>query len=209
MVLVAPRSAKLIGRYGSRVTLLIGYALIFLGFVEMLLLWHPGSAYWEVGLGYALTGAGVGFAGTPASHSLTGSVPVRRAGMASATADLQRDLGGAIMVSVFGALLTAGYGSAASAAISAAGKKPEIAGWVQTQLTKSYAGAQEIAQEYPKYAGEITAGARQAFLDGAQWAYAAGIVAVLIGTGLVFFLFPLRERELQLLNGYHEQDDEA
>jgi MFS transporter, DHA2 family, multidrug resistance protein len=36
----------------------------------------------------------MGFAGTPASHSLTGSVPVRRAGMASGTADLQRDLGG-------------------------------------------------------------------------------------------------------------------
>jgi DHA2 family multidrug resistance protein-like MFS transporter len=29
--------------------------------------------------------------------------------MASSTADLQRDLGGAIMQSVFGALLTAGY----------------------------------------------------------------------------------------------------
>ena len=59
-------------------------------------------------------GAGVGFAGTPASHSLTGSVPVRRAGMASGTADLQRDLGGAIMQSILGALLTAGFAAAAS-----------------------------------------------------------------------------------------------
>ena len=58
-------------------------------------------------------GIGVGLAGTPASHSLTGSVPVRRVGMASGTADLQRDLGGAIMQSIFGALLTAGYASAA------------------------------------------------------------------------------------------------
>jgi hypothetical protein len=32
-----------------------------------------------------------------------------RAGMASGTADLLRDLGGAIMQSIFGALLTAGY----------------------------------------------------------------------------------------------------
>ena len=36
--------------------------------------------------------------------------------MASGTADLQRDLGGAIMQSIFGALLTAGYAAAASAA---------------------------------------------------------------------------------------------
>jgi hypothetical protein len=39
---------------------------------------------------------GIGLAGTPASRSLTGSVPVTRAGMASGTADLQRDLGGAL-----------------------------------------------------------------------------------------------------------------
>ena len=58
--------------------------------------------------GYAFVGIGVGLAGTPASRSLTGSVPVRRAGMASGTADLQRDLGGAVMQSIFGALLTAG-----------------------------------------------------------------------------------------------------
>ena len=68
-------------------------------------------------LGYSFVGIGVGLAGTPASHSLTGSVPVTRVGMASGTADLQRDLGGAIMQSIFGALLTAGYASAAGALV--------------------------------------------------------------------------------------------
>ncbi len=61
---------------GARFTLLIGYVFCLLGFLMMLLLWKEGAAYWEVGLGYAFVGAGVGFAGTPASHSLTGSVPV-------------------------------------------------------------------------------------------------------------------------------------
>ncbi|HVJ96650.1 MAG TPA: MFS transporter, partial [Acidimicrobiia bacterium] len=109
MVLVAPRSAKLVEAYGARVTLLTGYVFVFLGFATMLALWGESSAYWEIGLGYAFVGIGVGLAGTPASHSLTGSVPVTRAGMASGTADLQRDLGGAIMQSILGALLTAGY----------------------------------------------------------------------------------------------------
>ena len=71
-------------------------------------------------------GIGVGFAGTPASHSLTGSVPVKRAGMASGTADLQRDLGGAIMQSIFGALLTAGYAAAAAVAIGSSPEQAEI-----------------------------------------------------------------------------------
>ena len=114
MVFVAPRSAKLVEARGARFTLLLGYVFCLLGFLTMLLLWKDGIDYWKVGLGYAFIGIGVGFAGTPASHSLTGSVPVKRAGMASATADLQRDLGGAIMQSILGALLTAGYAAAFS-----------------------------------------------------------------------------------------------
>src|SRR4029450_11588228 len=95
----------------------------------------------EVGLGYLFVGIGVGFAGTPASHSLTGSVPVTRAGLAPGPADLQRDLGGAIMQSIFGALLTAGYASAISAAIASAPNKDLITDNVQSELTKSFAGA--------------------------------------------------------------------
>ena len=118
----------------------------------MLLLWDEDSAYWSVGLGYALIGAGVGFAGTPASHSLTGSVPVTRAGMASGTADLQRDLGGAIMQSILGALLTAGYAAAVATAIAGAPNAQEITDSVQAQLQKSFASAEGVAEQYPQYA---------------------------------------------------------
>ena len=108
MVVVAPRSAKLVEARGARFTLLAGYVFLLLAFLTMLLVWDEGAPYWQIAAAYVFVGAGVGLAGTPASHSLTGSVPVTRAGMASGTADLQRDLGGAIMQSIFGALLTAG-----------------------------------------------------------------------------------------------------
>jgi len=42
----------------------------------MLLLWKQSSPYWQVGLAYAFLGIGVGLFGTPASNSLTGSVPI-------------------------------------------------------------------------------------------------------------------------------------
>ena len=108
MVVIAPRSAVLVESRGARFTLLLGYVFILGAFLTMLLLWDKSSPYWHIGLAYGLVGIGIGFAGTPASHSLTGSVPVSRAGMASATADLQRDLGGAIMQSILGAVLTEG-----------------------------------------------------------------------------------------------------
>jgi MFS transporter, DHA2 family, multidrug resistance protein len=206
MVLVAPRSAKLVETRGARFTLLCGYVFLLLAFATMLLLWDSGSDYWKIGLAYVFIGIGVGFAGTPASHSLTSSVPVRRAGMASGTADLQRDLGGAIMQSIFGALLTAGYATAAAGAIAAAPNDQQINDSVQNQLTKSFAGAESVAQQYPQYAGQITAAARQSFLNGDRWAYTAGIVAVLLGAMLVFFMFPKKDREQQLLAEYQAED---
>ena len=211
MVLVAPRSAKIVDAKGARFTLLLGYVFCLLGFLTMLLLWNEGIEYWKVGLGYALLGIGVGFAGTPASHSLTGSVPVTRAGMASGTADLQRDLGGAIMQSILGALLTAGYAAAVTTAIAAApsSEQAKITDSVQSQLTKSFAGAEDIAAQYPQYASQITAAAKTSFLDGADYAYTAGIVAILLGAAVVFFLFPKQEEEERLLRQYHAEDTGA
>ena len=207
MVVVAPRSAKLIEAHGARFTMLLGYLFVLAGFVTMLLLWKEDAQYWKVGLAFAFIGAGIGLAGTPASHSLTGSVPVSRAGMASATSDLQRDLGGAIMQSILGALLTAGYAAGAAAAISAA---PEhVNQSVHEELLKSYSSAEAIAGQYPKYTDAITAGARHAFLQGDSWAYLAGIVAVLIGAALVFLCFPKREEEKRLLLEYQRLDATA
>jgi DHA2 family multidrug resistance protein-like MFS transporter len=206
MILVAPRSAKLVETRGARFTLLCGYVFLLAAFAWMLLLWKEDAAYWKVAIAYVFIGIGVGFAGTPASHSLTGSVPVRRAGMASGTADLQRDLGGAIMQSVFGALLTAGYATAASAAISAAPNGGQVTDSVHNELTKSFAGAEAVAQQYPQYATQITAAAKQSFLDGDHWAYLAGIVAVVLGAALVAFLFPRKEAEQELLARYHAED---
>jgi len=205
MVLVAPRSAKIVDARGARFTLLLGYVFVLLGFVSMLLLWKENIAYWKVGLAYAFVGIGVGLAGTPASHSLTGSVPVTRVGMASGTADLQRDLGGAIMQSIFGALLTAGYATAAGSLISSSGK--DVTQSTQAELTKSFSSAADTAARYPASMQQaIVNGAKTAFLKGDQWAYTAGIVAVLLGAVIVWFCFPKKEREQALLDEYHAED---
>ncbi len=198
MVLVAPRSAKIIDAHGTRVSVLIGQAFVLAGFLWMLLLWKEGIPYWKVGVGYGLIGIGVGLAGPPTSNALTGSVPVSRVGMASGTADLQRDLGGAILQSIFGALLTAGYASAAAAQLS--GK--HVTSSVENVLTKSFSSAADAAKQYPAHAEQIVEGAKTAFLHGDQWAYAAGVIAVALAGALVFLKFPRHEEEQQLLAEY-------
>ena len=174
----------------------------------MLLLWKEGIPYWKVALGYSFVGIGVGLAGTPASHSLTGSVPVKRVGMASGTADLQRDLGGAIMQSIFGALLTAGYAAAA---------RRRDRGLRKARLERRPERADEVVLERddtaasypPSIQDKIVAGAKTAFLHGDQWAYTAGIVAVLLGAALVWFKFPKRDDEQRLLAAYRAEDSAA
>lgn len=209
MVLTAPLSAKLIESHGSRFTLLIGFFFFLLAFLIMLILWKEDIPYWKIGLGYALVGIGVGIAGTPASRSLTDSVPVKRAGMASGTADLQRDFGGAIMQSIFGTLLAAGYAKAFASTISdlPSSEQQLITSNVTAELQKSFSSAAVLAEQYPQYSSQIMAAAKASFLAGDQYAYLAGIIAVLLAGALVFFKFPKKAEEIGLLAEYHTEDN--
>jgi DHA2 family multidrug resistance protein-like MFS transporter len=206
MILVAPRSAKLVEEQGSRFTLLLSFASVLIALVLMLLLWREGISYWLIGIAYAFLGAGVGLGGTPSSNSLAASVPITRVGMASGTTDLQRDLGGALMQSIFGALLVAGFAASMNSAIAAAPNSAQISSSVASQLQLSYASAENIAGQYPQYADQITAAAKTAFLSGDNNAYIAGIIAVLIGAALIFFFFPKHKEENELLQEYHAAD---
>lgn len=126
--------------------------------------------------------------------------------MASGTADLQRDLGGALKQSILGALLTAGYATAFSAAIVASPQRDQVTAATQSELTKSFDSASAVASQYPQYSEQIIAAARTSFLKGDRWAYTAGLVAVLLGALVVFVFFPRKDREISLVEGYHEAD---
>ena len=205
MIVVAPLSAKVIHRHGSRTALLAGYAFLLLAFVAMLLLWSEHASFAVVCLAFALMGAGVGMAGTPASHSLTGSVPVTKVGMASGTADLQRDLGGSVMQSLLGAILTAAY--AADVARQLQGTSIASNQQVTTVLERSYASAASYATKVdPANAKAILAGARASFLHGADWAFAAGIIAIAGGAVLVALAFPSATREPALRAEFATED---
>ncbi|HNC05632.1 MAG TPA: MFS transporter [Solirubrobacterales bacterium] len=207
MIVAAPRSARLVESHGSRFTLLCGFVFCLIGFIFMLTLWDEGAAYWQVLAGYLPVGIGVGLAGTPSSNSLTSSVPVKRAGMASGTADLQRDLGGALMQSILGSVLTSAYASSFASQIAG---NPEASQKVsestQTQLERSFGSAVTVAEQHPQYAPQIVHAAQTAFLNGSDSAYVVGIAAIVLGAVLVFFAFPKKEQEHALLAGFHAED---
>jgi DHA2 family multidrug resistance protein-like MFS transporter len=206
MILVAPRSAKLVASRGSRFTLLLGYSFILPAFILMLLTWRAGVPYVFIGLAYLLMGTGVGFALTPAARSLTGSVPVSKVGMASGTSDLQRDLGGSVLQAVLGSVLTLGYAAEFAKQVTASPDASSVTTQTQSALTQSYSSAAALATRYPEYQAAIIAAAQDSFIAGSIGAYASGAAFILVGAVVVLFAFPGKEQETSLLAEYIKQD---
>ena len=111
------------------------------------------------------------------------------------------------MQSIFGALLVAGYASSFTSAIGSSSEAGKVSDSTEAALTKSFDSAVAVASQHPKYASQITSAAKESFLSGDQWAYTAGIVAVLLGAVLVATMFPGREREEELLAAYQAEDE--
>jgi len=207
MVIAAPFSSRLIDRYGSRITLSIGFIVCMMGFGVMFVFWDETTPYAVVAVSYVLIGIGVGIAGTPASRSLTDSVPVTKVGMASGTGDLQRDLGGSIMQSMLGAILGASYASSIASQITSAPAATQalITSDVSSTLKKSFGSAEDLASQYPDYAQQIVEAAKLSFLNGADMAYAAGIITMTVGMIIVLIFFPRKEKEIQMYEDYAKQ----
>ena len=207
MVVVSPLAGRLVLAIGSRGTLMLGFAAIVPAFGIMLVGWREQTAYWIIAVAYVLVGTGAGLVMTPASRALTSSVPVTRVGMASGTTDLQRDLGGAILQALLGSLLTAGYAVTMARAVGASSEAQQVTDQSQAILQRSYSSAESLSEQFPQYADQIMEAAREAFLGGANWAYAAAIVVSLAGAVLVWTRFPDKADESALLAEYAKQDE--
>ena len=149
MVLVAPRSAKIVEARGARFTLLLGYVFCLLGFLTMLLLWKEGIPYWKVGLGYAFVGIGVGLrrhAGLALAHRLGAGARARAWRRAPPTCSATS---AARSCSRSSARCSPPATPRRWPPRSRSSGKHVTRQRSQSQLTKSFAGAADIAQAVP------------------------------------------------------------
>ena len=70
----------------------------------------------------------------------------------------------------------------------------------------SYASAETVAAEYPQYSTQITAAAKESFLEGDDMAYIAGLIFVVLGALLIFFKYPKKDQEHELEAKFHAED---
>lgn len=67
------------------------------------------ASYWWFAVALAVFGAGMGLAAPPATEAIVEALPRAQQGVASATNDVARELGGAVGIALLGSALTSGY----------------------------------------------------------------------------------------------------
>ena len=99
-------SGPMTSRLGTRLPALLGLSSMTVGLIALMLV-APSGSLWPVAGLVILVGAG----GSVAMQALIGvvltSVPPHRAGIASAVLNMFRQIGGAVAIAVFGALIAA------------------------------------------------------------------------------------------------------
>lgn len=101
---VSPRSLRLAGRIGARVTLLLGLLTLLAG-LGLLSCCRPDSSYAFYALAIAVIGIGSGLSNPLLSVAVVSSLPGHRAGLGSGLNSFSREIGGALGVALFGSLL--------------------------------------------------------------------------------------------------------
>ncbi len=107
-MLVAPFTAALAERFGSRRTMAAGFAVLALSFLPLSAV-STETSYWYLLGPLVLAGAGLSLAMTPATNDIMIATPYDKAGIGSAVNDTARELGAALGIATLGAFSTSIY----------------------------------------------------------------------------------------------------
>ena len=105
IIFTAPIAGNLAGRIGPRIPMTVGLAIVGVGMLLMERI-TPGMPYSALWWNLLMMGIGMGLVMTPMTAAVMNAVPRRRAGMASATSNASREVGGVFGIALLGAIVT-------------------------------------------------------------------------------------------------------
>jgi MFS transporter, DHA2 family, multidrug resistance protein len=190
---------------GTREPFALGLIAMALGLLVILLVWTSKSPLWHVVLAYFLVGIGVGYASTSATRSLSMSLPISKAGMSSASADLTKDMGGAVFQAILGSFLAIAYATAMGRALS--GESDGLSSAQSAKAESSFEDAQAVASSLSGNSGsDLLVSAQDAFTAGKDLSVGVALACVLVGLALVLFKYPKVEMERQIFGEIQNQN---
>ncbi|HEX5899559.1 MAG TPA: MFS transporter [Solirubrobacteraceae bacterium] len=186
MIVFAPLSSWLVGRFATKRVVTLGMLLFATGLAIAATV-TTGSGYGRLGIALLLMGAGMGLAGAPATESIMGSLPPERANIGSAVNDTTRELGGALGVAIVGSIMSSLYATQLSDALP-----EDVPGPVVAAARESVgAGVQVGGRVGP----EIADAAREAFVHAMSWASIAAALVAALGAFIAWRYLPAREAD--------------
>ena len=188
LLVVAPVSVLLARRYGTKIVVAAGLALVALA-LGLLSTTSAMDSYAHCIIPFAILGIGVALALAPSTESVMGSLPTDRAGVGSATNDAAMQVGGALGVGVLGTALSLRYQHLVGAALV----HVHLSEPVRRIIESSLGGALAVAGHAPRPEGAaLTLEARHAFVQGMDLALVIATVVVAVAAVLVGVLLPAR-----------------
>jgi EmrB/QacA subfamily drug resistance transporter len=181
MIIVSPRSPKLVARFGVRNCVRVGFGLIALGFIGMSTL-GVDSAYWHLVIFLVLMSAGMATLMAPASGMIVSSLPLAKSGVGSAVNDVTREVGGALGIAIMGSVLASGFSSSMADKIAGLPIPPQARELIEDSIGKAFGVADaakgQIGAERVQF---IHDAARESFINGSRIAFYVAAGVALIG----------------------------
>jgi DHA2 family multidrug resistance protein-like MFS transporter len=178
---MAPRVVERLGTTRVVSAGLVVLALI-LGSYSLL---TPDTSYWLVLSALLVMTLAMGAVMAPSTDAVMGAVPRAKAGVASATNDVARQVSGAIGVAVVGSALNSAYAARMADAVA------QLPAQAAEAARNSIGAALSVATNLPGAAGsQLVNAARNAFVDAMGMAVFIGAGAALIGAILVARYMP-------------------
>jgi DHA2 family multidrug resistance protein-like MFS transporter len=188
-LLAAPRSARLVARFGYRPVMTTGLVIVTgaqFGLAQLGL----STGLWLVLVVFFFFGLGMGLVIAPASTVMQSVLPLARVGAGSAVQNTVRQVFGAFGIAVIGTILATRYAAAAAASLAPLPAAARDTASQSIVLTKVVLDKALAAGMPPAVHERIQLGAFQAFLSSAHFTTYISAGVVLLAAIVVGFLLP-------------------
>jgi EmrB/QacA subfamily drug resistance transporter len=184
-MLMAPRSAKLVGRYGAKAVGASGLLLVAIALAGYQTL-GTTTPIWVLGVVFFIQGAGMGAVMPSATEAVMSVVPRERAGSGSALTNTARQVAGALGVAVLGSILAQAYRSQLSPHLAA------LAPAARSAATGSITATQTVASELGTAGVRLDGFADSAFVHAMHVTTLVSAAITLAGALVVLIWMPGR-----------------
>ncbi len=184
----SPLSIALMHRFGSKLVVASGLALMSAGFLLASTLSADSAYLGGVLASMVVMAAGLGLTTSPATEAIMGALPQDKAGVGSAVNDTTRELGGTLGVAIVGSVFASLYGPQLVDGL--AGFPEQVIAIAEESM-----GAAVVVAEQAPNGAQILAAAQDAFMSGFAAGSLVAAAATALGAVLALLWLPARARE--------------